>query len=38
LGAYSKGQLDHNRINDIKLKNNVSAKSRIVRDNLRQRE
>jgi hypothetical protein len=38
VGAYSNGLLERNRINDIKLKNNVSAKSRIIRGNLRQRE
>ena len=37
VGEYSKGQLDRNLMDDIKLRNNVSSKIGLIRSNLRER-
>ena len=35
VGDYSKGQLDRDLINNVKLRNNVSSKIRMIHSNLR---
>ena len=35
VGEYSKGQLDRDLVNNVKLRNNVSSKTGMIRSNLR---
>jgi hypothetical protein len=35
VSAYSKGQLDHDLINNVKPQNNVSTKVSVIRNSLR---
>jgi LPS O-antigen subunit length determinant protein (WzzB/FepE family) len=38
VGAYSKGQLDRDLINNVKLRNDVSFKIGMIRSNLREQD